>query len=158
MEVSSQTNNYQAMNSYQKPVEPTPLPIVAPKDESFNEDVYSASQGNLINNKDGEIVLTPQGETNLASVQDEKALEESEASQEQKDNQRAVATGVLAHQSKQSQVEIYLAVATDGKVSLGQDDTASIIESLRDVQKQNNAVEAYAAYQENQKGGEAVLY
>ena len=58
----------------------------------------------------------------------------------------------------QSQVEIYLAVATDGKVDIGDDQTPSIIESLRDVQKQNNAVEAYATYEENQKNTNSSIY
>ena len=39
---------------------------------------------------------------------------------------------------------------SDGKVEVGGNDTADVIESLRDVQKQNNAVAAYATYEENQ--------
>jgi hypothetical protein len=113
--------------------------------------VYDSSNGNLIRNKEDSIVLTPQGETNLTNAKEDKALEVQAQDQASKDAQRANATDYLAHKSMQSQVEIYLAVATDGDVSLNNDKTPSIIESLRDVQKQNNAVEAYATYEQNQK-------
>ncbi len=139
MQVSSQT-------------QPTPMPIVgSPREERFNENIYEGSNGNLINTKDGDLALTPQGETNLANKKEDNALETQEQNQAQKDAQRENATDYLAHKSMQSQVEIYLAVATDGKVDIGNDKTPSIIESLRDVQKQNNAVEAYATYDKNQK-------
>ena len=112
----------------------------------FNENIYEASNGNLINTKDGDLALTPQGETNLASKKDEKTAETEAQSQAQKDAQRENGADYIAHKSMQSQIEIYLAVASDSD-----DKTPSIIESLRDVQKQNNAVEAYATYEENQK-------
>ncbi len=153
MEISSQTNNYQ-----QQTTQPIIQPIVNPaQPESKNQNLYEASNGNLINNKDGEIVLTPQGQNNISNKQEDNALEAEAASQEQKDAQRGYATDYLAHKSKQSQMEIYLSVATDSDVDLG-NDTANIIESLRDVQKQNNAVEAYTTYQDNQQGGKPALY
>jgi len=146
MEVST-TNNYQMLSTQQRPgIQPVPQ-----EPTYSNKEVYEASQGNAIRNDEGEITLTPQGQTNLQSAKAENTAEAEAASQAQKDAQRATATDYLAHQSKKSQVEIYLSVATDSKVDLGSDgDTASIIESLRDVQKQNNAVEAYATYKENQ--------
>ncbi|MEA3370364.1 MAG: hypothetical protein U9Q40_03420 [Campylobacterota bacterium] len=145
MEISSQTNNFQAMNSHQKPIT-TP---VEPKEPTYgNKEIYEASQGNLIRNE-GEVVLTPQGQNNLSNSQDAKAAQQQAQAQEQKDAQRGVAVDYLGAKSKQSQVEIYLAVATDGEYSSG-NSTASVIESLRDVQKQNNAVEAYATYKEQQ--------
>ncbi len=156
MEVSSQTNNYQMMNQYQNKVEPTPLPVVTPPNN--NEDIYEASNGNLIQNKENEVVLTPQGQLNVSNSQSAKAEEADAAAQAEKDAKREMGADYIAHQSKKSQVEIYLSVATDDKVSLGDNDTASIIETLRDVQKQNNAVEAYATYQENQKGGHPALF
>ncbi len=157
MQISSQTNSYQTMNAYQQPnntVQPVP-----PQEHKYNnDDIYNASNGNAIRSKDGEIGLTPQGELNVANAQQDKATQADAEAQAKTDAQRGVAVDYVGAQSKKSQVEIYLAVATDSKVSLGNDDTASIIESLRDVQKQNNAVEAYATYQENQKGGQSALY
>ncbi|WP_321777224.1 hypothetical protein [Sulfurimonas sp.] len=155
MQVSSQTNNFAAMNAYQQPVQQ-----IAPKPEPThsNEDIYKASNGNLVAGKDGGVALTPQGELNVANKQEEKATQASDEEQATKDAQRGVATDYLGTQSKKSQVEIYLAVTSDSKVSLGENDTASIIETLRDVQKQNNAVQAYSTYQENQKGGHPALF
>lgn len=150
MEVSSQANNYQSMNSYQQAnhsIQPVP-----PQEPTYNNsEIYEASQGNLIR-KDDEIALTPQGESNISNKQEASKAQESADTQAKKDAQRGYATGYLAHKSKQSQIEIYLSVATNSDVDLGKD-TPSILESLRDVQKQNNSVKAYATYQENQKNG-----
>jgi len=160
MEVSGQANNYQMMQMYQKQAEPTPMPIVRPEpqEQGFNEDIYEASSGNLINGEDGTLALTPQGETNIANAQTAQTAEEEAAAQAQKDSQREMGVNYLDKKSTQSQVEIYLSVAADEKVELGGNDTADIIESLRDVQKQNNAVEAYATYQENQQNSAPVFY
>ncbi len=163
MEVSSQQNNYQMMNTYQtqnsnKPensIQPIPNPS---EPKVSNKDVYEASNGNLVKGKDGGVELTPEGQNSVSNAQEANTVEQDAAAQAQKDAQRGTATDYLSNQSKKSQVEIYLAVASDNKVEFGDNDTASIIESLRDVQKQNNAVEAYATYAENQKGGESVLY
>jgi len=147
MEVSSQTNSFQTMNMHQKPIT-TP---VEPKEPTYgNKEIYEASQGNLIRNDD-EIVLTPQGQNNISNAQEDKAIEAEEQTQAKQDQMRETGVDYIAHQSKQSQIEIYLSVATDSDVSVG-NDTPSVIESLRDVQKQNQAVEAYATYQENQNG------
>lgn len=144
MEVS---NNYQAMNQYQLQNKPDASIQPVPKQDPTysNKEVYEASQGNLIRNDEGQITTTPQGETNINNAQSEAAAKTVAETQASQDAQRENAANVLAHKSNKSQVEIYLAVAKDGD-----DTTASIIESLRDVQKQNNAVEAYATYQENQ--------
>lgn len=149
MELSAQTNSFQSMNIHQKPIT-TP---VEPKEPTYsNAEIYEASQGNLIR-KDDEIVLTPQGQNNLSNAQEDAAIQEQEQTQAKQDQKRENGADYIAHQSKQSQIEIYLSVATDSDVSLG-NDTSSIIESLRDVQKQNQAVEAYATYEENQNGSE----
>jgi hypothetical protein len=146
MEVST-TNNYQVLSAQQRPsIQPVPQ-----EPTYSNKEIYEASQGNAIRNDSGEITLTPQGQTNLQSAKAENTAEKEAASQAQKDAQRDTATDYLAHQSKKSQVEIYLSVATDNRVEIGSDgDIVSVIESLRDVQKQNNIVAAYATYQENQ--------
>ena len=128
---------------------PSILPI--PSEPVYsNKEIYEASQGNVIRNSDDELSLTPQGQLNLSNKQDTNAAEQTAQAQAQKDEQRVSAADLLGHKSKQSQVEIYLAVATDGEVGTKSGSTASIIETLRDVQKQNNAVEAYATYQTNQ--------
>ena len=151
MEVSSQTNSFQAMNAHQKPI----TNPVEPKEPTYNnKEIYEASQGNLIRNDD-EVVLTPQGQNNVANVKADNAAEAEAQTQAKQDQKRENGVDYIAQQSKQSQVEIYLSVATDSDVSVG-NDTSSIIESLRDVQKQNNAVEAYAAYRENQNGSNLI--
>ncbi len=133
MEVSTQaqSNNYQMMNARQQNV----IQPVPQEPTYNNKEIYEASQGNAIR-KDGEVQLTPQGETNIANKQEDNANAAAASTQADKDAQRANGVDLLAHKSKQSQVEIYLAVATDSKVEFGNDDTASIVESLRDVQKQ----------------------
>ncbi|MCD6173369.1 MAG: hypothetical protein J7J96_06215 [Sulfurimonas sp.] len=156
MQISSNTNNYQELNARQQFVTNPVMPEPEPK--YGNKEVYEASQGNLIRNNDDEIVLTPQGQNNIDNKKADNTAEQTAAEQAQKDAQRENATDYLAHKSMQSQVEIYLAVVTDGKVDIGNDKTPSIIESLRDVQKQNNAVEAYATYQENQKNTDSLNY
>ena len=147
MEISNNTNSYQLQAQEYKAVT---LPIEPPKEPTYtNKEIYEASGGNLIR-VDGELSLTPQGETNINNAKEDKVNETAQAEEAEQDAQRATATGYLAHQSQKSQVEIYLSVAINSKVELENDDTANIIETLRDVQKQNNAVAAYAAYQENQ--------
>ena len=158
MQVSSQTNNYQAMNAYQQEKKPPVTLPIEPNDPKYSaKEIYEASGGNVISDKDGNLVLTPQGQTNLNNINDDKAQVQEAEDQAKEDNTRGAAVDYVAYQSQKSQVEIYLSVATNSKVDLD-DGTSSIIESLRDVQKQNNAVEAYATYEENQKGGEAALY
>ena len=149
MEVSVQTNSFQTMNNYQKNLT-TP---VEPKEPTYsNKEIYKASQGNLIRN-DGEIVLTPQGQNGVANAKADNVAEAEAESQAKQDKMRETGVDYIAQQSKHSQVEIYLSVATDNEVDLG-NSTADVIETLRDVQKQNDAVEAYAKYQENQNGSE----
>ncbi len=149
MEVSSQTNSYQMMNAHQKPIT-TP---VEPKEPTYgNGEIYEASQGNLIRNDD-EIVLTPQGQNNIANAKADNVAEAEAQTQAKQDQKREIGVDYIAHQSKQSQIEIYLSVATDSEVDVGSS-TANVVETLRDVQKQNDAVEAYAKYQENQNGSE----
>ncbi len=155
MQISSTTNSYQALQVQQQPV--TTLPIKEPEPTYSDKELYDASQGNIIRNNDGEIGLTPQGETNLNNSQETKANEEAQAQQAQRDDRRGTATDYVAINSKKSQVEIYLAVATDGEVS-SNNETVNVINELRDVQKQNNTVQAYATYQENQAVGINPLY
>lgn len=153
MEVSNNTNNFQAMNQYQMHSGAKPANSIqpVPQEPTYNDkEVYEGSQGNVHRNGDNELALTPQAKTNINNTKEDNAAEASANDQANKDAQRENATNLLAHKSKQSQVEIYLAVATEGNDSPVDNNTAQIIESLRDVQKQNNAVEAYATYKTNQ--------
>lgn len=144
MEISSNSNNYQSRSGTS-----TIQPI--PQEQKYtNEEVYKASQGNVSRNSESELAATPQGQLNVNNAQEQKATEDATATQANRDSQRESATNTLAQQSKKSQVEIYLAVATEGNNNPIENNTVDIIESLRDVQKQNNAVEAFATYKENQ--------
>ena len=154
MQVSANTNQYQALQAQQQPIT---LPV-EPKDPKYsNSEIYEASQGNLLRGKDGTLELTPQGQTNVNNAKEDLKAEVAAESQAQKDATRATATDFLAASSKKSQVEIYLAVASEGKID-SDNATADVISSLRDVQKQNNAVQAYATYKEAQQNGIPSLY
>jgi len=104
----------------------------------------------FVNNK--EMELQEQKSEVSAAQKEQKSIPE-----EQKDELRQTAVNYLDSQSKKSQVEIYLSVAT-GEESSNQNSTAQAISSLRDVQKQNDAVEAYATYKEEQKNSEPSLF
>lgn len=154
MEISSNTSNYQTLQAQQRPIT-TP---VEPNHPTYsNKEIYEGSQGNLVR-RDGEVSLTPQGQNNIDSNKAEKEAQADAQTQATKDAHRGVAVDYLAASSKQSQVEIYLAVATNGKYDSGDNTTADVISELRDVQKQNNAVQAFAAYQENQAQGKPALF
>lgn len=137
MQVSSSTNQSQALQTQQK---------------YTNEEVYKASNGNVARDKDDKLILTPQGQTNLNNAKNDATTQAQAETQANRDSARESATNFLAASSKKSQVEIYLAVATDG-TSSSNNKTADVISELRDVQKQNNAVQAYATYLEAQKAG-----
>ena len=153
MQVSSTTNSYQSQSSQQQAVT-----LRAPEAPKYsNKEIYEASQGNVIRGKDGNLELTPQGQNGIENAQKNKAQQEDALLKAQEDSARATATDFLSASSKQSQVEIYLAVATEGKIS-SDNATADVISTLRDAQKQNDAVAAYATYQEAQKNGDPALY
>jgi len=152
MEISNSMNQYQSLNMYQKPREELITIPVEPQEPTYKPgEIYDASQGNVISDRDGNLSLTPQGEVNLNNAKDAKAEEIALSEQEQKDNRRATLVDYTEAQSKKSQVEIYLSVASEGEISFNDSELPSILDSLRDVQKQNNAIEAYATYQENQE-------
>jgi len=125
----------------------TILPVIEPK-MSSNE-VYEASNGNIVIDKTGGVKLTPQGETNLNNNIEEKAEEVEKEVTEQKDNIRGTFVNTLEMQSKKSQIEIYMSVNESSNDNINQD-TKTIMENLREVKKQNDMVEQYAKYKENQ--------
>ena len=158
MQVSSQTNNYQALNSYQNrqetvvttPVEPQPTESTKPTTSESPGDVYQASDGNVIADREGNLSVTPQGQNNINNAVDNQQAQTATAEQDKKDAQRGVAVDYTASQSKKSQMEIAMAVASDNQSSVANNETAAVVETLRDVQQQNNNVQAYATYKENQ--------
>ena len=153
MQVSSHTNAQQALNSYQQPKQNLVTLPVEPKDPTYSpSEIYEASNGNVISDRSGDVSLTPQGEVNVTNALNDAKTVAEEEQQAKDDALRGVAVDYVGAQSKQAQAEIYLSVATDGDVDL-ESSTPSVIETLRDVQKQNDSVEAYAKYQENQEGG-----
>jgi len=114
--------------------------ISTPKKE--NEDFVNNQEIKLQEQKSE--VLTAQNEQRNVSI-------------EEKDELRKTAVNYLDNQSKKSQAEIYLSVATDEDTS-NQNSTTQAINSFRDVQKQNEVVEAYATYKEEQKNSEPSLF
>ena len=142
MQVSNQTNTYTSMNMYQQPVEQRGGAVIQP----------------IIPEVDPTPELSPEDQLKQDSEKQAQLDAQAAESQAKKDAQREAAAGLIAHESKQTQAEIYLSVMADSKVSLGNDDLVGTIEVLRDIQKQNNTVAAYATYAENQAGGKAILY
>lgn len=138
--------------------QPITLPTQPQEATYSNKEIYEASQGNAIRGDDAKVTLTPQGQTNLNAKEDAQKEVVAQEEQAQKDAQRGVAVDYLAKSSKQSQAEIYLAVATDGEYESNSNATADVISELRNVQKQNSAVQAYATYQENQAQGKPALF
>ncbi|SFV63808.1 hypothetical protein MNB_SM-6-480 [hydrothermal vent metagenome] len=159
MNVSTSVNSYQNMNVYQQQRDATILPIVnpiapppeRPTTEYSPGEVYKASDGNAIADRDGNLYLTPQGKLNISKAKQAEAETAAAEAQAKKDAIRGTFVDYVGYQSKKSQVEIYLSVATDSDVEIGSDIKLTL-ESLRDIQKQNNTVQAYAQYQENQLG------
>lgn len=131
MQVSSQTNSYQDLNVQQKSTTIQPVPQEEKK----------------LSNTD----VSPEKRLETENKIDDKQTVLADKSQEEKDQLRSTMVDRIEHQSKKTQVEIYLSVATDSNVELAGNSTVDSLKTLRDVQKQNNTVEAYATYQENQK-------
>jgi len=131
MEVSS-LNNYNTLVNYQRittPKNPSILPIETPQEQ--------------------EPQLTPEQQLELQkqleALQEKKAQEE----QEKKDTLRAFTMDYIGTQSKKTQFEIYLSGMLENDVDITND--INIIESLRDVKKQNELINGYATYKELQE-------
>jgi len=153
MQVSSSTNSYQTLQA-----QPQAVILPVPQEPKYSDkEVYETSNGNIARGKDGNLGLTPQAETNINNAKNEAADTVAAEEQATKDARRGNATDYLATSSKKSQAEIYLAVASEGKVD-SNNATADVVNSLRDVQKQNNTVQAYATYKEAQNSTTPSLY
>jgi len=147
MQISSYTNQYQALQTKQNPIT---VPGGPSEPKYSKDDIYEASKGNLTLNDDGRLDITPQGELNIANAKNAKEEELSAKIQEEKDSNRATFTKLLETSSKKSRIEIYFATASDGEIDMD-NQTLSVFNTLRDVQKQNNMVQAYATYKELQE-------
>ncbi len=132
MQVSSQMNSYQVANIYQQSQqEIQPIdPIRTDPRQPIEEEKPLSS---------------------------EEQLKLDQELQTQKDAQKEYAAGYISHQSKQTQVAIYMSVE-DGGNNQNLNNTSTILESLKDVQKQNDALNAYAIYSENQKNATPTPY
>jgi len=94
-----------------------------------------------------EETLSPQEEAQAREEKVDNTISLNEELQAQADEQRQLLVASVAHQSKQTQAEIYLAVALEEDVNLSTKNSM-MLESLHQTQEQNNAVKAYAAYQD----------
>ena len=72
--------------------------------------------------------------------------ETQQQKQEEKESLRKFVVGSTAIHSKQTQFEIYMSGMTGNEVDITNDYT--ILENLRDIQKQNDTIKAYATYKE----------
>jgi len=93
--------------------------------------------------------LSPENRLKLQDRIEEIVDEKEAAEQAEKDALRELTAQYVGTQSKKTQWEIYMSVATDSAVDLDDGDGIEFIRTLRDIQTQNNLVKAYAAYQEN---------
>jgi hypothetical protein len=132
MQVSSQMNSYQDLSIQQKPVTIQPVP----------------EEGK----KNPDIEISPEKRLDVENTIDDKQTQEALESQEKRDQQRGLLVDSIERQSKKTQVEIYLSVATDSKVEIGGNNTIDSINTLRDIQKQNSMVSGHEIYQANQNG------
>jgi hypothetical protein len=129
MEISQTNQNlYQSLNSYQRvlePKDPTIQPMPLPE------------------------TPTPElSDEQKEAIVDYKKQKEAEE-QEQKDDLRKYYVASTGIKSKQTQFEIYMSEMTNSDVEISND--VNIIENLREIQKQNDAIEGYATYKELQK-------
>jgi len=127
MQVSLETNNYLQLQSYQRTKEnPSILPIQNPIEEE----------------------LSPEEKLNLQKELEAVQTQKEQEEQAQKDALRGFVVDYVGVQSKKTQAEIYLSGMLENDVDLTNDVT--LLESLRDVKKQNDFINGYATYKELQ--------
>jgi hypothetical protein len=138
MQVDSSMNNYATLMQYQRPSipeQPEESPITIPEfdDQEIIETIKDVTQ---------EI------KNNLQDNLEEKVTDYEDENQAKKDNTRAFLADYAGVQSKKNQWDIYMSVMTDSEVDTSNDNSINFLKNLRDVQEQNNRVEAYALYQD----------
>lgn len=100
-----------------------------------------------------EDTLSPQEEAQVREEKLDNAIGLQAEVEAQADEQRQLLVASVAQESRQTQAEIYLAVALEKDINL-QRDNQYLLESLQRTQEQNNAVKAYAAYAEKNEVGQ----
>jgi len=138
MQVDGSLNNYSNLLQYQRPSipeKPQESPITIPEfgDQEIIDTIKDVVDGIKTDIKE--------------NIQD-KVAKYQEDTQSQKDDTRAFLAGYAGVQSKKNQWDIYMSVMTQSDVDTSNDHSIDFLKNLRDVQEQNNRVEAYALYQE----------
>ena len=93
--------------------------------------------------------LSPENQLKLQDKIAEKVDDVKTNLDEQRDALREMTVGYIGVQSKKAQWEIYMSVATESDIDSEAPSGVEFYQTLREIQKQNNMVKAYAAYQEN---------
>ena len=138
MQVDSSMNSYANLMQYQRlsiPEKPQENPVTIPEFDD-QEIVESIKE------------ITQEIKTDLQENLQEKVDVAKQEDQEKKDNTREFLADYAGVQSKKNQWDIYMSVMTESEVDTSNDDTINFLNNLRDIQEQNNRVEAYAHYQE----------
>jgi len=128
------TNPYAQMMVYQRP---SIQPIENPMDKPVTIPEFQKPE------------LSPEQQLNLQDKVAEKTGEIRDNVEDQRDRLRQVTVGYAAIDSKKSQFEIYMNGMTGGDLESDNDNAFQFYDRLREIQKQNNTIRAYAAYQEN---------
>jgi hypothetical protein len=136
MQVSAYNNPYQYLQQYQQPrkegpvstpVEPRP-PVTIPEYERPT--------------------LPTEAKMKLQERVDEKRTEVGDTLQSQKDAIRQYTAAYVGAQSKKTQFEIYMNNTTDSELDSDTPTGIEFMQTLRDIQKQNNTIKAFSAYQD----------
>jgi len=138
MQVNNSASNYTSLMQYQRPSipeQPQESPITIPE---FND------QEIIGKIKD----ITDTIKSDLQENLQDKVSQYQEETQAKKDDTRAFLADYAGVQSKKNQWDIYMSVMTESDVDTSNDNSINFLKNLRDVQEQNNRVQAYATYQE----------
>jgi hypothetical protein len=138
MQVNNSANSYASLMQYQRPSipeQPQESPITIP--EFGDQEIIGKIKE-----------LTSAIKSNLKESIEEKVDDYQADQAEQNDKTRAFLADYAGVQSKKNQWDIYMSVMTESDVDTSNEGTVTILKELRDVQEQNNRVQAYALYQE----------
>ena len=138
MQVDNATSTYATLMQYQRPSIPE-----VPQENPITIPEYN----------DQEIIDTIENiadelKSNLQEDLQDKVAQYQEETQAKKDDARAFLADYAGVQSKKNQWDIYMSVMTESDVDTSNDNTIDFLKNLRDIQEQNNRVEAYALYKE----------
>jgi len=136
--VNNTSNPYQDITAYQRK---DILPVIKPENPIYPEKPINAK-----------LELSPEDELKMQHAKEEAARKAEEEKEEKIAKLKALMAQYTKEQSIKSQIEIYLSVATDSDVDMGND--SNILDILRDIQDQNNSMHGYETYQELQENKE----